>query len=143
MGLKLDITDALEPVQSDSPTARAQERTAPEPQRDLPNAPEPSNPPGGKRARKVGGERRRQQSRIPATPEELDRALGAAQKPIATRMPAELWDAAAETAERLDVPLRLLLTHAVVTALQIDDSELLAAVRATERRERLAQIDRI
>lgn len=143
MGLKLDISDALEPVQADSPTARAaQPKAAPAP-RANDGAATPPGASGGKRARRTSGQSGRRRPTPRLTSEALEQALGAAQKPIATRMATDLWDAAAATAERLDVPLRLLLTHAVVSALEVDDAELLVGVRATERRERLSQIGRI
>jgi hypothetical protein len=56
-------------------------------------------------------------------------------------MASELWEAAVEKADRLDVPLRLLLTDAVLRALELPDDEHRAHVRATERREKLAQVD--
>lgn len=146
MALKINMDEAIEPVRSDSPTGRnLQPQASPAAAREQ-RSPAPSD--GGasvgraKRARRTP-ERRARQARQPKprSATELTSALAAAQKPIATRMASELWEAAAEKADRLDVPLRLLLTDAVLQALELPDDEHRAQVRATERREKLAQVD--
>lgn len=149
MALKINMDEAIEPVRSDSPTGRnpspqARPVGVGEPQSSAPLAEAAPATDRAKRARRTPERRARQgRARKPRSTDELTRALAASPKPIATRMASDLWEAAAEKADRLDVPLRLLLTDAVLQTLELPDDVHRAQIRATERREKIAQLDGI
>lgn len=71
----------------------------------------------------------------------IESSLGTDPKPINTRVASDLWDLAAQRADDLGVPLRLMITDALIQVLELDPATHTARLKATRRREQLAKID--
>ena len=138
--LRIDDDEPITPVIADSPTRQQAPRTAPRT-----SAPRiPGRPRRAPKAQSPAGVAA--STATPAVPVAgaglIDRALGSRQRAVSSRLPGEIWDALNARAEDLGVPARLLLTDAIVHALEHDPAELTARARRTRRREKLAQLAR-
>jgi hypothetical protein len=67
--------------------------------------------------------------------------LASPMRMVTSRLQGELWDQLGARAAEIGVPLRLLLTDAIVHALEQPVDDHAAAAKATRRRERLARVD--
>lgn len=124
MALRINMEEVPEPVANDSPT-KAKAAT-PTPRTSSSARSRPS------RTRRGDGA---------LTPNGLDASLGSPMRNVGTRAASDLWDLANQRADSLDVPLRLLVTDALIRALELPVDEHREKVRGTRRREQLAQID--
>ena len=117
MPLKIDNVAPLPAVTRDNPTKQAVEK--PRPRR------------GAQTPRKA----------TETAPLSLDQALASQQRPVTNRVASELWSQLIARADDMNVPIRLVLTDAIVQALEQPTDEHAAAVRKTRRREQLAKIE--
>jgi hypothetical protein len=70
----------------------------------------------------------------------IDEALADPHRAVTNRVPGALWDQLVARAEQLGVPIRVLLTDAIIQALELDLDDHGRHVRKTRRREQLAKI---
>jgi hypothetical protein len=75
-----------------------------------------------------------------AKPASVDEALADTPKAITNRVPGALWDQLVARATELNIPIRLLLTDAIVQAVELDTDEHGRRARRTLRREQLAKL---
>lgn len=68
----------------------------------------------------------------------MEDALASPQKPIGPRLQSSLWELVGRRAEELGVSVRVVLTDALVRALELDVETHAEHVRETDQRERLA-----
>lgn len=162
MALRIEgLDEPIEPVPSDSPTRRrpagpgAAEASVPaERGGDGSSTPARSERPTGpvqRPVRATGTASRQRRVRpapkpsatgvAPLSSDDLDASLGTDPHPINTRVAGDLWALVGQRAEDLGVPLRLLMTDALVHALELDPETHATRVRSTRRREQLAKID--
>jgi hypothetical protein len=80
---------------------------------------------------------RRPRNKRPVT---IDEALADRHRAVTNRVPGALWDQLVARADQMGVPIRVLLTDAIIQALELDPDDHGRNVRKTRRREQLAKI---
>lgn len=140
MPMKIADRDELPPVRPDNPVkSRTPEAAATGAVAAAPAAPKPRAP----RARRERAPAATMKTAPSGVGEgTLEAALGSKQTAVTNRIATELWEQLGARAEELGMPIRPLLTDAVLAALELSPEEHAERVRATRRREQLSRLDR-